>query len=118
MLDICVVNAWLLDTRSVGAYRTICMADFKHDVAIGLVTARTAVPVKCSTASLPRAVPAQVNVDARYDLVDHFPKLTEVKFAQRCKGAGCGRKTKYMCRKCKVYLCIDGSDCFYKFHHK
>ena len=64
-----------------------------------------------------------VNESARYDLVDHFSiKPKDQKNGQRCKMPGCSRKSLFMCRKCKVYLCItakDGDeDCFYAFHHR
>ena len=114
MLDLCVVNAWLLYTRSEGSSATISLCDFKHDVAIGLISADTTARSRDELAILP----ASVNLDARFDRVDHFPILTDVKHAQRCKGAECTRKTKFMCRKCKVYLCVDRSECFYRFHHR
>ena len=103
------MNAWLLYTRSEGASATISLAEFKYDVAAGLITAE-------SRAASSRTVPVQANVDGRYDRTDHFPNLTDVKNAQRCKGDECFRRTKYRYRKCLIYLCIDHSDCFYKYH--
>ncbi|KAK3797566.1 hypothetical protein RRG08_054594 [Elysia crispata] len=62
-------------------------------------------------------VKRSVNKDTRYDHIDHFPKKTVVKYAQRCKLEGCPGKTKYLCRKCCVDLCIDSKEqdesCFF-----
>ena len=52
-----------------------------------------------------------VNESARYDLVDHFPmRSKDLENSQRCKCPACSRKSMFMCRKCKVYLCITARD--------
>ena len=92
----------------------IRLAIFKLDVALALrqfeeeaqevVTQRGPVLAK------------RVNVDARYNRVDHFPLNIDSSFAQRCQLEGCNRRCKYNCRKCEVFLYIDRkSDYFNKF---
>ena len=74
MMDLCVVNSSLL-YRALKPEATIPLANFKLDVARGLIVRKVAVE---------RAIPHQhgdskilsaknVNVDARYDNVEHFP---------------------------------------------
>jgi len=59
----------------------------------------------------------QVITNQRYNKFDHWPKQIMSKNAQRCKLEGCKRKTRFWCTKCKVYLCITGSDYFIDFHN-
>ena len=35
---------------------------------------------------------------------------------QRCKNTVCTRRSRFLCRKCQVYLCVNGKDCFLSFH--
>ena len=123
MLDLCVVNSWLL-YRVVIPDCQLPLAGFKLELARALILHRAAdeeyvAPVHGAKFQSARGV----NLNARYDLVDHFPLRTkELKNGQRCKLVGCSRKSMFMCRKCQVYLCLTGKDqmddCFYAFHHE
>lgn len=124
LIDMCITNAWILYRASKDATISLCI--FKLEVARGLLLSS----VKRSEGfAVPHPPPSltvsakDVNVDCRYDGVEHFSKLMDIKNSQRCKMAKCERKTKYKCRKCKVFLCINpkvktDDDCFFLFHHK
>ena len=109
MLDLCIVNSWLL-YRATVADCSKHLSEFKLDVARALIIKR-------------EPDDEYVNHNARYDLVDHFPrKLQNSKHLQRCKYQECQRESMFTCRKCEVILCLtnsnDQEDCFYAFHHK
>ena len=125
MLDLCLVNAWLL-YRAMKPEATIPLAHFKLDAARGLITSKVAIERTLhdqnnnnNKKKLRSA--KDVNADTRYDNVGHFPGKMDMENAQRCKANGCSRKTFYYCRKCWISLCIFGhdgqEDCFYTFHH-
>lgn len=120
LIDLCVVNAWLLYRAMKGDECKIPLAFFKFDIARGLTVSRKAsLPSAIENRLLVSQSAKNVNVDARYDRIDHFPKKMNVKNGQRCKMEQCKRKSLFMCRKCCVYLCMTGDeDCFYMFHHK
>ena len=120
LLDLCVTNSWLL-YRANTPECSMQLARFKFEVARSLITSRNAgipLPAPVEVVSQPARA---VNVDARYDRVDHFPKKMDISFAQRCKQKGCKRKTKFICKKCCTYLCVDSKNnaenCFFLFHH-
>ncbi|XP_049517347.1 piggyBac transposable element-derived protein 3-like [Dermacentor silvarum] len=53
--------------------------------------------------------------DVRYDQIGHWPRVTAEQ--QRCKLEGCKGKSKNMCEKCNVHLCITSTkNCFKAFH--
>ena len=121
LLDLCVANSWLY--KVLVPHHTMQLVDFKLDVAQSLMLQRIAVESYIEPTHGAKFHSAKgVNESARYDLVGHFSvKPKGQKNGQRCKMPGCSRKSLFMCRKCKVYLCItamDGDeDCFYEFHH-
>ena len=123
LLDLCVANSWLL-YKVLVPHCTMQLVDFKLDVAQSLMRQRIAVESYIELTHGAKFHSAKgVNESARYDLVDHFSiKPKDQKNGQRCKMPGCSGKSLFMCRKCKVYLCItakDGDeDCFYAFHHR
>lgn len=125
LLDLCIVNSWLLYRAS----REDCqmqLAFFKLSVAKGLIFShkppQTPLPLYNRNQNIVSQPDRSVSDDVKYDRFDHFPKKMTVAFAQRCKFAGCKRKTKFMCRKCSVYLCVDSKDgdenCFFLYHHR
>lgn len=123
-LDLCVVNAWIL-YRVASEEREIPLADFKLDVARGLILQRVADTEYVAPVHSGKIHSAKgVNRDARFDLVDHFPiRKRSLKNGQRCKYPNCMRKSLSMCRKCEVFLCVnskgdDDEDCFFEFYHK
>lgn len=122
LLDLSVTNSWLL-YKAGKEECTMQLAQFKLDVARGLISAKLFVdrPIAPPTGTVLSGSAKSVNDDMRLDQYGHFGKKMNVPYAQRCKLKGCTRKTKHFCRKCKVYLCIDSKgddeDCFYLFHN-
>ena len=57
----------------------------------------------------------QVPNEIRKDKADHWPLQIEGT-TQRCKFHECKRRTRFICSKCHVTLCVIGSDCFLNFH--
>lgn len=54
----------------------------------------------------------------RYDMTNHYPKVEKVKDAQRCRMEKCKGKTRILCLKCRVFLCLTAErNCFYNFHN-
>ena len=100
------------------------LVDFKLDVVRSLMLQRLADESYVKPSHGAKFHSARgINKSAKYDLVDHFPvRSKDLKNGQHCKRPGCSRKSMFMCRKCKVYLCItakDGDeDCVYTFHHQ
>ena len=50
----------------------------------------------------------------RFDKRSHWPLQCEM--PQRCKHNNCTRRTRFLCSKCQVYLCVTGTECFLNFH--
>ncbi len=64
------------------------------------------------------AAAGHVSNFVRYDHIDHLPKKV-AKLPKICKMEGCKRRSRTLCLKCHVYLCIDEkTDCFVRFHKK
>ena len=51
-----------------------------------------------------------VPIHLRHDRVNHWPLKGEK--VNRCKQPGCKSRSRFICSKCQVYLCVL-SDCFY-----
>jgi hypothetical protein len=59
-----------------------------------------------------------VNNYVRYDNVGHLPRKV-AKLPKNCRMEDCKRRSRMLCVKCHVYLCIDEkTDCFLRFHSK
>lgn len=123
LLDMCITNSWLL-YKALVPHCEMQLVNFTLDVAQSLMLQRLADKSYVEPRHGAKFHSARgVNESARYDLVDHFPmRSKDLKNGQRCKCPGCSRKSMFMCRKCKVYLCITAKDrdedCFYTFHHQ
>ena len=103
----------MLYTASRGV--VIRLAMFKLDVAQALIQFEEEEAQEVVTQRGP-VLAKRVNVDARYNRVDHFPLNIDSSFAQRCQLEGWNRRCKYNCRKCEVFLYIDRKcDCFNTF---
>ena len=48
------------------------------------------------------------------DKINHWPLQCDE--PQRCKNPECGRRTRFICSKCQVFLCVTGTKCFLDFH--
>ena len=106
LLDMSLVNAWLLYRNAPQIVQSTSLCSFKLDVALGLLQHSERAAQKVPTAS----------DHIRYDQLGHFPLLLAIKNGLRCKIKSCDKKSKYICRKCQVHLCMGASDCFYKYH--
>lgn len=54
----------------------------------------------------------------RLGKVGHLPRFSGDKYASRCRNPKCNKRTRSICIKCNVYLCIGPANCFEKFHSK
>lgn len=126
LLDMCVVNAWLLYRRHCKQLNLTYnpLKNFKADIGHALLmcgkiplrkrgrpTNSPSLPVKKRKLSAVRPVS-----DVRYDNLGHFPQHLEPK--QRCKNC-IKAYSRIMCVKCNVALCLTkDKNCFYNFHMK
>lgn len=59
------------------------------------------------------------NKDVRQTGNEHLPicSVTDKNKFMRCRNKGCSGKTRFMCVKCNIYLCIAAErQCFFEFH--
>jgi len=135
MLDLTVVNAWLL-YKQLSAMKSppvkpIRLHDFKSQVAQGLckeskdvrkndgTRKRRGSPDSGEQASDKKSRPSpNPSSDVRYDAVGHWPKWCSSR--QRCKLSTCkGISRRVACVKCGVHLCFSNKhDCFRSYHCK
>lgn len=132
LLDLTVVNAWLLYKRdcsshSVSPGRQYSLLEFKTDIAFCLCKEHKGTPKK-------RGRPVSSEVDkqlenkrkkrpnstlpvqnVRKDEVAHWPIFSDSR--RRCKKPGCKGVPKIKCSKCNVHLCLTpNANCFMEFH--
>lgn len=133
LLDVVVVNCWLLYRRDATAADVprkdqMTLLSFKADIACVLrqqgkvatpsrrrpfAPSRVENELQAKKRRGPTAlVPCK---EIRLDTVDHLPTFSQKK--GRCKYPKCTGITRVMCRKCNVHLCFTpGKECLYKFH--
>ena len=126
MLDMAITNSWLLYKRDAAKLNlpkkeVLALLPFKLSVANALAKkgkvqinkrGRPSSEGQTSTAKRARSAPEDI---IRFDQIGHFP-ATETN-RNRCKNANCSGKTKFICKKCKVNLCITlTSNCFSLYH--
>ncbi|XP_040064665.1 piggyBac transposable element-derived protein 3-like [Ixodes scapularis] len=138
LIDLSVTNAWLLYRKAKSA--GLHLADFKLQVALGLMHSQESMPAcneDCVEPTLAKAGSStrategstsksgvvskrahHVQSSVRYDSFAHWPVKVAQKNAPMCKLDACTRRTRFFCKECLVYLCIDqdGINCFEKFH--
>lgn len=61
---------------------------------------------------------SQPIAEVRFDNVGHLPKFLEAKNASKCRKHGCNSKTRVICIKCEMYLCVMKNNCFEAYHKK
>lgn len=117
LVNMCVVNAWVIYREAGGKGPLL---DFLVDIARTLLTGTATADPTIDDNPVPtppvRSLSAsQVPLGIRNDRTNHWPfQVTGI--PQRCKGEGCSRKTRFICSKCQVYLCVVGKRCFIEFH--
>lgn len=127
-MNLAVVNAWLeyrRDADKENLPKQLDLLDFTLRVIEGLSAAGSKpVATKRGRPSLsplqvlkhPRMAENRPIQDVRFDQLGHFPLHDETR-ERRCKMEGCTGRTRLMCEKCKVHLCITKSrNCFRAFH--
>ena len=127
LIDLTVVNAWLLYRRSFpGKCKMLSLHDFKADVAEGLCKQGKDESSKMkrgrpstSAMTVKRRMPGltpQPSSDVRYDGVGHWPEWRQVR--AMCRYDGCKCVSRVICCKCRVSLCHNPKkDCFFEYHH-
>lgn len=130
IIDVSVVNAWLLYKRhceQLAIKRKLSLLVFRSPIAqaLALVQAkavkwRSVSSDKCGAVFSPEKITRPVTpkpvTDVRFDGVDHWPQYGETK--NRCKYCTPGYTFPY-CEKCKMHLCLLPSrNCFNAFHVK
>lgn len=127
MLDVCVVNSWLLYRRHQlqrGEEQQYTLLQFKLAIANTLIQYGQHVvlhrgrPSNAALAAKPpknRTVVREPTPDVRYDESSHWPEVTDRQRCGLCKDRN--KFTYFTCSKCKVPLClIKERNCFRKYH--
>lgn len=129
-VNMAVANAWLEYRRDARARKLkekdqMDLLDFTLSVAEAL--AKAGVVAKPQKRGRPSASPLQPAQkircyaarpveDVRYDQMAHWPSHDGNR-EQRCMLEGCKQKTRTMCDKCQVHLCLcKARNCFKAFH--
>jgi len=127
LLDMTIVNAWILYRREFHAEstsaKTIPLREFKCAVAEALC--KSGVAAKSAKRGRPKykeeqpvkkkrpAACAPVE-DVRFDGLHHYPAMKEVE-RQRCRK--CDKVTQVSCVKCGIHLCMSSKrNCFLAYH--
>ena len=103
MLDMCMVNAWLLHRRIEEA-SAMPLLEFRRYVAV------TYMKMSVRVSQVPRS---RVLPDIRYDGLHHYVSMGEKQ--RRCQMEGCGGRPRSFCTKCQVVLCVL---CFLPYHQQ
>ncbi|XP_068084847.1 piggyBac transposable element-derived protein 2-like [Anabrus simplex] len=128
LIDMCVVNAWLLYRRhcgQTGVTKHMSLLTFRSDIAHALLQAGKSTvrkrgrPSNESNSPLPQrraaVTPTPVD-DARYDAVAHWPIHVDTK--QRCKLC-IKAYSRIRCSKCSKAFCLTKTkNCFMDYHVK
>lgn len=126
LLDMCVVNAWLLYRRhgkQLNNKKHMSLLQFKLEIAFALLQSgrnknkrgRPSLNTKPQQHKK-RIFSSRPTDDVRYDEIAHWPLVVDKK--QRCKHCTNSYTTK-TCNKCKIHLCSTlKKTCFIEFHQK
>jgi len=125
LIDLTINNSWVL-YRSAGGKGSL--KDFRLDLARCLLasvadaddesdnTEDPDAPLLPLPRSRGKAAMRNVPDAVRLDRKDHCHGKGDTKNSQRCSLPGCKRKTRYICKKCNLYLCVVKGDYFESFH--
>ena len=134
LLDICVVNSWILYRRNINAEagkqtKYMPLIYFKMLIVEGLISTgkpRSCTPKRGRPSSQmnseedtppPRRTKNQRTPSSQiiHDHTDHMPIITPTRL--RCKMKNCSSKTNVSCEKCKVNLCLNKTNNHFKDFH-
>nr|CAH7726963.1 unnamed protein product [Callosobruchus chinensis] len=126
LLDMCVVNSWLLWRKQSDIYMPL--ADFKVAIADALCNTRKSTLTRKRgrpSTSLENAYlrkkrrgpAAEIpQMEVRKDGIDHLPEWREYE-RNRCKHPDCKCQSYIYCVKCQIPLCLNKDrNCFLRFH--
>jgi hypothetical protein len=133
LVDLMVVNAWLLYRRTNNGSKLLRLHDFKADIAEALCNQGKEEKGKrgrpsTSTSDDPEKFTAkrwncgvtrcpQPCSDVRFDGIDHWPEWRTAR--AMCRMDKCCGVSRVTCSKCRVSLCHNSKkDCFFEYHHK
>ncbi|KAM7298436.1 piggyBac transposable element-derived protein 2-like [Ixodes scapularis] len=129
-MNLAVVNAWLeyrkdADRQLILPSKQLDLLDFTLGVIEALAAAESKPVARkrgrpsdspLQPSKQPRFAENRPVQDVRFDQMGHWP-VHEDSRERRCKMERCTGKTRVMCDKCKVYLCLSKSrNCFKVFH--
>lgn len=135
-IDLAVVNSWSVyrkDCRSNKKKRseTMDLLEFRLALAETLTESRpkrisnrliNVEPQETADEEEPPEKKRYVAVpenEKRLDGYNHFPVVQKIPHAMRCRNDGCKQKSRVLCEKCKVFLCLTAEKhCFKLFHTK
>ena len=144
-VDLVVVNCWIMYRRwiaenNVSQEKPLSLLDFKMHLGKALInfkqidqtnTGKRGRPRKSTssydeetdqttdrTSKKPRRVIPQPIPEVRFDGVGHMPRFVPAKNASKCRNSSCHGKTRIVCVKCQMYLCVMNNNCFEKYHTK
>lgn len=129
LLDVTVINSWLLYLRAKGNRGNLKLVEFRLELAEALCRMGAINRLKRGRPSSSQPpVPAKIKksapvssppIDVRYDQLSHWIVHADKSCKQRCKMTGCKGFSVYACCKCKVALCLNNkNNCFYNYHNK
>lgn len=131
--DLSISNAWrlyVLDSIATGVPKSKIMdlLEFRMQVADGLINTperkrrsdtdeQDTENLRPNTSKFRRPNPP--SVAKRYDGYDHLPSFDEIDSPRACRMEGCKSRSKILCTKCEVYLCLSRKqNCFLAYHKK
>lgn len=132
MIDVVIVNAWLLSrriNRQLDKQHYTSLLDFKTDLAQelcwagkGMISRKRGRPSSGTPTGSPiPIIPKRKCLESRptklirEDNIGHWPSHTNNR--ERCKKPNCKGKSRIMCDKCQVHLCLNkDNNCFKSFH--
>ena len=114
LFSLAVVNAWIV-YREIG--RSGALLPFLQQRSYSLIRGEGNTDDETSSNNSNRSLKRKHTPDyIRHDKKNHWSIQID-RCAQRCKAEGCQRKTRFYCKKCHIFLCINGSTCFLDFHN-
>lgn len=134
-LDFAICSSWLeykrdCESRNEPKKNVKDLLDFRLEVGNCLILAGSTVNIK--KRGRPSSSMENVKIpttkcksetrpfeDVRFDDIGHMPAHDQKSEPTRCKLLNCKGRTFFLCKKCKVHLCINKvRNCFEEFHTK
>ncbi|KAG8234566.1 hypothetical protein J437_LFUL015357 [Ladona fulva] len=132
-MDMALVNSWFeyrnyLNQKNFPDTKIIDLLEFKMNVAECLVRCKARIGIKRGIPSnevfeeknrRTSQIERRPLKEVRLDGVDHLPIVDKRKDGGCCKYGKCKGKSKFLCMKCNIHLCLNKErNCFLSFHTK